>query len=473
MVLRVCMTAIKPVKHFIVLPRFIFALFLFSVFSSAAAQNVSLQNLAENGIDTAHAEKEWIPSWKPLSSMTIARAGSAAVSNGDRIYMIGGVDGVNFLSTVESAVIDPDGSLSSWSVVGEMPEPRGFMSAVIHANRIYVVGGGNGPYGKKLLNSIVSAPILTNGLLGKWRTEKEQMLTPRRCSKLIVKDDVLHVFGGFGGALLDTVESSHFSKNGELKPWSMQINRMTMPRYVNEVKRVDDYAVVIGGHHPTKGMGVADVEYADLKENVLTWRTMASMNEGRYAFGSAAHEQYVYAFGGISGAEYLNSSEKFSVAFAKNSEIESNKWSKSTDLPAFMANFTTLVVGGRIYLIGGSTRYQYMSNVWTATFNASGDVGYFGTQQEFDGFNASAKAKISVTKLPNSGTVLESIETDGYTYLRVSTSGKEIWLAAPKIKVSLNTKIGFSEGVYMSNFRSKSLNRNFAAILFVGTVRIE
>ncbi|MDH3325961.1 MAG: hypothetical protein OEM38_04505 [Gammaproteobacteria bacterium] len=420
-------------------------------------------------VEAAELKNSWIPGWQPTSTMTIARAGAAIVSHKNQIYIIGGVDGVNFLDSVESASINSDGSLSSWRVVSKIPEPRGFVSAAVYAERIYVVGGGNGPYGKQLLNSIVSVPIFANGELGEWRVEQEKMLTPRRCSKVIVKDNVLHVIGGFSGALLDTVESSTFLKNGKLSSWVMQKNQMTMPRYVNEVKKVDNYAVVIGGHHPSKGMGISDVEYADLNDADLMWRTAPSMKTGRYAFSGAAHNNYLYAMGGISGTEYLNSTEKLAVT----NMVESNKWSVSTNLPAYMANFTTLVIEDSIYLVGGSTRYKYMANVWVAKFNSFDEIGYYGTKQELDAFNSLTQTKKTVTNLPNSGTVLESVATDGYTYLRVLTRGKEIWLAAPKMDVPLNKKIRFSEGVYMSNFRSKTLHRDFAAILFVGTVVVE
>jgi len=447
-----------------ILRRIFLASILFALCVNAAIRTViASDNLASppNNI--------WIPGWKKTNAMTIARAGAAAVSHGNRVYLIGGVDGASFLNTIESAQINADGSLSRWVVISKMPEARGFMSAVIYKERMYVVGGANGSYGKNLLSSIVSAPILKTGLLGNWRTEKEKLLTPRRCSKLFVKDNVLHVLGGFGGALLDTVETSRFAMSGVLEPWVLQEKTMTMPRYVNEVKRVGDYALVVGGHHPTQGKGMAEVEYAHLSEGDISWRTATPMNTGRYAFASATYKQMLYVFGGISGAEYLNSSERIFV----DRNIASNKWVKSVNLPEFMANFTTLVKDNRIYLVGGSTRYRYMSNVWWATFNESGDVGYYGTSQELDDFYSQNTVNENATLLPNSGIVLERIETDSYTYMRVLTHGKEIWLAAPETDVSVNTKIRFSEGVYMSNFRSKSLKRNFPAILFVGSVSIE
>ena len=433
----------------------LFVTFLF-VFSFSICANDSVK-------------KHWIPGWQSTNPMTIARAGAAIVHYKNTVYVFGGVDGVNFLSSVESATINPDGSLSPWQLISEMPEPRGFMSATVYAGRVYVVGGGNGPYGKHLLSSIVSAPVLDDGKLGPWRTETESMLTPRRCSKLVVHNNTLHVFGGFGGALLDTVESSRFSDNGKLSSWFMQPNKMTMPRYVNEVKRVSDKVVVIGGHHPTKGRGISDVEYANLNENPMRWRPAKPMITGRYAFSSNYHGQFLYAMGGISGTEYLNSIEKLPIA----NQLSESTWRNSTKLPAFMANFTTMVIGDYVYVFGGSTRYGYLSKVWFARFNASGDIGYYGSEADLAAFKSSAQVKKTVTNLPNSGTVLESIATEGYTYLRVLSKGKQMWLAAPKMEITPNKKVHFSEGVYMSNFFSKTLGRNFPAILFVGTVKVD
>jgi len=414
-------------------------------------------------------EIQWIPGWQSTSDMQIARAGAAIVSHNNKIYVIGGVDGVNFLSSVEVATVTTDGALSPWKNVRSMPEARGFVSAVVFNNRIYVVGGANGRYGKKLLNSVVSAAILESGELGRWRTENETLLTPRRCSKIFVNDNTLYALGGFGGALLDTVESSRFGVSGKLTPWKMQANHLVMPRYVNEVKRVGDLVLAIGGHHPSQGIGIKDVEMADLSAKVLSWKSVAPMQVGRYAFSSAVYKNRVYAFGGISGAEYLNSTEKLPV----DNKIVSKKWSKSTNLPAFMANFTTMVVGDRIYVFGGSTRHEYLRKVWYASFNSTGDIGYYGTKDALDAFKLKVQTAKKVTKLPNSGTVLESIATNAYTYIRVLSKDKEIWLAAPITEISIGKKIQFSEGVYMSNFYSKALKRNFAAILFVGTVSVE
>ena len=45
--------------------------------------------------------KLWVPDWKETSPISIPRAGAALVAVNDTLYLIGGVDGNDFLNTTE------------------------------------------------------------------------------------------------------------------------------------------------------------------------------------------------------------------------------------------------------------------------------------------------------------------------------------------------------------------------------------
>lgn len=75
--------------------------------------------------------------------------------------------------------------------------------------------------------------------------------------------------------------------------------------------------------------------------------------------------------------------------------------------------------------------------------------------------------------LPNSGKVLEAIQTDSYSYLRVSKGDKEIWVAVNHLEVKEEDFIRYSKGTLMKNFNSKVLNRVFPEILFAGKAAVE
>lgn len=70
------------------------------------------------------------------------------------------------------------------------------------------------------------------------------------------------------------------------------------------------------------------------------------------------------------------------------------------------------------------------------------------------------------------GTVIESMDSAGYSYIHVNENGKKIWLAAPVIKLDPGQTIQWGSGQPMRNFVSKSLQRNFDEIFFVSQIHI-
>ena len=93
------------------------------------------------------------------------------------------------------------------------------------------------------------------------------------------------------------------------------------------------------------------------------------------------------------------------------------------------------------------------------------------TQGNTDAMRRLGKMNTKLTEeadLSRNGKVLSSIETSMYTYIELIENEKTIWIAAPTIKVKKDDIIRFSEGAVMSNYYSKSLNRTFESVLFVG-----
>jgi len=400
--------------------------------------------------------------------MKIQRAGAASVIHNNRIYMLGGVDGKVFLNSVEYAEIKDDGSLTSWKFATPLPQERGFFSAIVFQNKIFVVGGANGKYGENLLRTVFSAKIQSDGSLSQWMAEKSQLLIPRRCSKLILKDNKLLAIGGFGGALLDTVEAAIFDKQGQLGSWRMLPNKLTIPRYVNGVSEISNEALVIAGHHPTKGIGISEVEYANFDDLPLRWKQSSQLNQGRYAFATTQVSNVVYVLGGISGSEYLASVERLKV----EKSVSESDWTYTTDLPLVLSNFHAKVINDKIYILGGSTGKQYLNKVWFAEINKSGDLGFWGSQKQYSNYTLNKTQSKSTENLPNSGKVMDVINTEGYTYVQVKQHNESIWIATTNIEAKIGDKISFSQGVSMPNFYSKALMREFNVILFVGEAKV-
>lgn len=65
-----------------------------------------------------------------------------------------------------------------------------------------------------------------------------------------------------------------------------------------------------------------------------------------------------------------------------------------------------------------------------------------------------------------SGTVLETMDSGGYTYLRLKTSQGEAWAAVAQTKVAVGDKVVITGAALMTNFNSPTLNRTFEQIYF-------
>jgi hypothetical protein len=69
------------------------------------------------------------------------------------------------------------------------------------------------------------------------------------------------------------------------------------------------------------------------------------------------------------------------------------------------------------------------------------------------------------------GKVTETIKADRYTYIHVDTGPEKIWAATPKFQGNVGDTVVVPKGLAMKNFHSKTLNRDFELVYFVGAIR--
>jgi len=74
---------------------------------------------------------------------------------------------------------------------------------------------------------------------------------------------------------------------------------------------------------------------------------------------------------------------------------------------------------------------------------------------------------------PEQGKVLSAKSVSGYTYLEIEQSdGAKLWLASPSTTAEAGQSVSWVGGSVMYNFASKTLEKTFPEILFVGGVNI-
>lgn len=87
--------------------------------------------------------------------------------------------------------------------------------------------------------------------------------------------------------------------------------------------------------------------------------------------------------------------------------------------------------------------------------------------------NVEESGTSSQTAAAITGKVVSTENAGGYTYVEIESGGKKIWAAGPATEVKVGDRVTIPDGMVMTNFESKSLNRTFESILFVGAIQIE
>ncbi len=70
------------------------------------------------------------------------------------------------------------------------------------------------------------------------------------------------------------------------------------------------------------------------------------------------------------------------------------------------------------------------------------------------------------------GVVRETMNSGGYTYMRLETSGGERWVATTEMPLHVGDTVSVDGGDVMNGFHSRTLNRTFDSIVFAGAVHV-
>ena len=76
----------------------------------------------------------------------------------------------------------------------------------------------------------------------------------------------------------------------------------------------------------------------------------------------------------------------------------------------------------------------------------------------------------AITMQTVSGTVVETMNSGGYTYALIDEGSGKTWVALPESRVAVGNEITCKPGMVMNNFSSSSLRRTFTHIVFSGGI---
>jgi N-acetylneuraminic acid mutarotase len=325
-----------------------------------------------------------VNSWQTATTLTggIVEAGTTTYNN--FIYSVGGSTAASGLAatgtpttTVNFASVNPsNGSVGTWTSTTSLPTAVMGGAAVAYNGYLYLVGGDNGT---NTVSSVYYAPLNANGTVGTWQTTTALGYGATTQLSLIVSNGYMYAVGGNqgGNSGVNYVDAASINANGTLGSWS---TTTTLPDVLWATSAVisNGYIYVFGGlsgSTPQK-----NVYYSSLTNGTVgSWKT-SSFTIGDYASSGAAgisstvSNGTLYAFGGYStiGGTFYKDAQSATLDPVTGAITA---WTAMANLPTNTAYSGAVAANSNLYVIGGSANgTSATTNVYTADLTASNAV---------------------------------------------------------------------------------------------------
>ena len=147
--------------------------------------------------------------WTTDTSLPVALSNFQAIVTSNRVYLLGGGNNSGYVSTVYTAPINGDGTLGAWTTASSLPSTLGLSQAIVTSNRVYLLGG---LIGGSYVSTVYTAPINEDGTLGAWTTDTNSLPGDLSLSQAIVTSNRVYLLGGrVGSSYVSTVYTATFS----------------------------------------------------------------------------------------------------------------------------------------------------------------------------------------------------------------------------------------------------------------------
>lgn len=170
--------------------------------SDASTNTVFVSPQLSNGGDIA------VDSWSSATGFNVARNGLTAVAYANNLYILGGHDGLNFLSDVQYTQINEDGSLDDWSYTTSLPRNVSHADGFAANGYMYIFGGKQSAI--TCTTNTYVAPISANTTvesgnnptgIGEWFLTNERFSAERSNLAAVYNEGKAYLLGGSCGTL--------------------------------------------------------------------------------------------------------------------------------------------------------------------------------------------------------------------------------------------------------------------------------
>jgi hypothetical protein len=307
-------------------------------------------------------------SWMTTNSFSGARYGHISAFYNGYAYLYGGWTG-SYPTTVQYAQVNANGTLSTWiTSVNNFTNGHTYVAGGVYKGYLYM---GMGWSGSTDYSDFQYAKIEPQGKTVVVKNSGNPFGTPaRRYVQTVAAYGQLYTIGGDTGSAASTaIGRQPINADGTLGNYTTgNVTQMTTPgaRMLFGAFVYDGYMYILGGCKSalsscdTSGNALNTVYSALMTPTtgaVGTWTAQTSFSTARYGFATAVLNGYIYVIGGTAngGGSPMNSIEYASFDYTAGTVGAWTTASSTYNLPTGLTNMAYATSGNSVYLAGGCT----------------------------------------------------------------------------------------------------------------------
>jgi len=301
--------------------------------------------------------------WNTHGNLPATIGYAQAIVTKNRVYIMGGQVDSNWSANVYTAPINDDGTLGAWTSSSPLPDKLGHSQAIVTKNRVYLLGGHNNT---NVVSTVYTAPINADGTLGTWTTATGLPSTLMQSHAIVTKNRV-YIMGGQtnSGSNSSSIYTAPINADGTLGTWN---GAGSLPAVIRAAQIVvtKNRVYLLGGE--VNGIYRDTVHTAPINADgtLGAWTTGTSLPVHHVFSQSVVTRKRVYLIGGFAGGSYTG--DVFSAPI--NADGTLGTWSQATGATGFIAHSQVIATSSKIYTLGGEIG-SFVSTIRFASFSGS------------------------------------------------------------------------------------------------------
>lgn len=288
--------------------------------------------------------------------------------------------------------------------------------SIVTNNYVYVIGGATNGGGSTCTNRVVRYTLDSSSNL---TSPTNTTLPTNLCYHLsLMTKSFVYLIGGFNGSsYLNTIYNAPINADGTLGTWTASTTTLPANIVLPGTVFIKDSIYVMGGN--TSSNVPLDTIYRSevgLNGNLNSWLLTGKLPTPLYAFKPIVIGDRLYIIGGTT-TDNIKSNKVYWCQIEKDGTL--GEFKEYTSFPTTITNYEVILNENMVYIIGGLTGTGVTNNVFAASINSDYSLGTWNTITSLPSSMYGTTAVIVNNKLytfggTNGSTVLNAIYSTPY-----------------------------------------------------------